>query len=205
MKKILNRRKIIVETAIHFGFSSYLEIGLRDANSVFNHVPCKVKYSVDIDPKAKPCYCGSSDSFFAQEKIKDVKWDLIFIDGWHMADFVYRDLMNSVDHLNENGVIFLHDVLPTKYEYTLEDKVDCQTAWKVVPYVLKHHRELRICTIADGNAGLGVAVKGERNSSDILDHRFNKFYDFAFMNTFRKISQNTIEYNQLFDWIKNGN
>jgi len=204
MKKIPFRRKIISEIVDYFKFDSYLEIGLRDPDSVFNHIKCKIKYSVDINPDSKPLYCGSSDSFFSQSKIIDIKWDCIFIDAWHVADFVYRDLVNSVKHLNDGGVIFLHDVLPSKYEYTLESgNVQCQSTWKVIPYVLKHHPELRICSITDGNAGIGIVVKGNR--TETLDINFNQFYDYYLMDKNRKLSQNIINYNDLIGWIKNGN
>jgi len=204
MKKIPFRRKVIIEIINYFKFNSYLEIGLRNGDSVFNHVPCKIKYSVDINPDSKPSYCGTSDSFFSQSKITDIKWDCIFIDGWHVIDFVYRDLINSVRHLTENGVIFLHDILPTKYEYTLESgDINCQTAWKIIPYILKHHPELRVCSIADGNAGIGVVVKGNRIKT--LDVNFNQFYDYNLMDKNRKLSQNVIDYNDLIGWINNGN
>ena len=39
------------------------------------------------------------------------KFDIIFIDGMHQADFVLRDFNNSIDCLI-NGFIFLDDVLP---------------------------------------------------------------------------------------------
>lgn len=200
--KKMQRKDIIISVINTFGFNTYLEVGLRDKTGVFNHIPCKIKYSVDIDPKSKPCYCGTSDSFFAQSIIEDIKWDCIFIDAWHTADFVYRDLMNSVKHLNPGGVIFLHDVLPTKYEYTLENKQDCQTAWKVVPYVLKHHPELRICCISEHDAGMGVVVRGNRTRT--LSFEFNKFYEYSLMDQNRKLSQNVIDYNELIGWIKNG-
>lgn len=200
--KKLQRKDIIISVIKAFGFKSYLEIGLRDKDGVFNHIPCQIKHSVDVDPKSKPSYCGTSDSFFVQSSILNMKWDVIFVDACHLADFVYRDLMNSVTYLNEGGVIFLHDVLPTKYEYTLEN-ADCQTAWKVVPYVLKYHPELRICCITEQSAGMGVIVRGSRDQ--LLNVNFNPFYEYYLMDANRKLSQNVIQYNELIGWIKNGN
>jgi len=51
----------------------------------------------------------TSDDFF---KINKQKFDIIFIDGMHEFHFVYRDIINSLDILNENGVIVLHDCNP---------------------------------------------------------------------------------------------
>ena len=201
-KNKIHRKQIIIDIINYFKFNSYLEIGLRNKDGVFNHIPCKIKYSVDPDPKSEADYCGTSDSFFCQDKILNIKWDVIFIDGCHLADFVYRDLINSVNHLNDGGVIFLHDVLPTQYEFTFENG-DCQTAWKVIPYVLKYHPELRICCITENKTGIGIVVKGNR--SETLDIEFNKFSEYYLMNENRKLSQNVINYNELIDWIKNGN
>lgn len=198
MKKLLHRKQVIINIVNYFGFKTYLEIGLKNRNNVYNHIPCKIKYSVDIDPQSNPHYCGTSDSFFSQEKIKDIKWDVIFIDACHLADFVFRDLMNSVKHLEKGGVIFLHDMLPTKYEYSLETGMN-GTAWKVLPYILKYHPELRACCIEDDE--LGVVVKGDR--TETLDINFNQFYDYYLMDKNRKLSQNIIDYNNLVKWIKN--
>ena len=199
IKPRLHRKDFIIDVVNHFGFKSYLEIGLRDRTSVFDHIPCKVKYSVDPDPKARAHYVGTSDAFFAQPGIKNVKWDVIFIDACHLAAFVYNDIMNSLNHLNEGGVIFLHDVLPISYEHTTE-LTYCQTAWKVVPYILKYHEELRICSIAENTTGMGIVVRGVQDRK--LDPEFNKFYDYYLMDKNRQLSQNVIQYSQMLSWIK---
>ena len=49
---------------------------------------------------------GNSDSFFKQNK---QKFDVIYIDGWHEAPQVYRDINNSWDCLNINGIIICDD------------------------------------------------------------------------------------------------
>ena len=43
------------------------------------------------------------------------KFDLIFIDGLHIYDQVKKDILNSLDVLNEKGFILLHDCFPLKY------------------------------------------------------------------------------------------
>lgn len=195
------RTKIMTEVVNHFNFKSYLEIGVRHKDSVFNKIPCEFKFCVDKDPAAQPDYCGTSDAFFEQKFER--KWDVVFIDAWHIADQVYRDLMNSLSHLNEGGVIFLHDTLPTKYEFTYETG-NCQTAWKVIPYVLKYHPELRACTLPDSSEGLGVVVKAKEKRTNLLEESFNPFYDYCRMDENRIKSQNIIQYKELFDWITNG-
>jgi hypothetical protein len=48
----------------------------------------------------------TSDNFFIDNKNK---FDLIYIDGNHLCDFVKKDISNSMECLNENGLIILDD------------------------------------------------------------------------------------------------
>jgi hypothetical protein len=196
----LHRRDFIISVVKHFNFQSYLEIGLRDKTGVFNHIPCKIKYSVDPDPNSHASFCGTSDKFFAQNSIRDIKWDTIFIDACHLADFVYTDLINSLQHLNDGGVVFLHDVLPLNYSYSLENSY-CQSAWKVIPHILKHHPELRACSISENTTGMGVVVRSKKPRTKLLDSNFNKFYEYGVMEKNKILSQNVIQYGQLIAWI----
>ena len=48
----------------------------------------------------------TSDDFFYQNKLK---FDLIYIDGNHLFDFVIRDITNSLNFINRDGIIVLDD------------------------------------------------------------------------------------------------
>jgi hypothetical protein len=48
----------------------------------------------------------TSDKYFRTNKYK---FDLIYIDGNHLYDFVQKDLSNSLDHVNDNAIIILDD------------------------------------------------------------------------------------------------
>lgn len=96
-------------------YESYLEIGLRGAHSTFDHIKCKIKNSVDINPSAKAQFCMSSDEFFEDLDDNlltipsDYKWDIIFIDGDHYHETVDRDILNALNHLSDSGTIVMHD------------------------------------------------------------------------------------------------
>ena len=49
---------------------------------------------------------GTSDNFFLNQ---DEKFDVIYIDGSHEADQVYKDIKNSWDILNINGILICDD------------------------------------------------------------------------------------------------
>lgn len=90
---------------------SYLEIGVYNPDHNFNKVEVPLKLSVDPDPKAKASLPITSDLYFAANKGAH-KFDLIFIDGLHHADQVKKDIINAWEHLNEGGVIVMHDCNP---------------------------------------------------------------------------------------------
>jgi len=48
----------------------------------------------------------TSDDFFDQNQLK---FDLIYIDGNHLFDFVVRDITNSLNFINRDGIIVLDD------------------------------------------------------------------------------------------------
>ena len=90
-------------------YQSYLEIGVENGDA-FDKISVPVKVSVDPDPRCKATHQVTSDEFFATNK---QSFDVVFVDGLHEAHQVDRDIHNAVKALNKNGVILLHDCLPT--------------------------------------------------------------------------------------------
>jgi hypothetical protein len=98
-----------------YNYKNYLEIGVSDGSN-FKLIDVELKESVDPAEDnteysvATPTYRMTSDEFF--ESYADKKYDIIFIDGLHHSDQVDRDIKNSVNALNADGVIILHDCNP---------------------------------------------------------------------------------------------
>ena len=104
------------------GYKTYLEIGVEEGEC-FKMINCMYKDSVD------PCvenefetlnwypvnYKMTSDMFFKHVST-DKKYDIIFIDGLHEYEQVNKDIANSLDHLNADGVIIVHDCNPKSYD-----------------------------------------------------------------------------------------
>jgi hypothetical protein len=107
--KNLTRSFIINNIIQRKKYETYLEIGC-DKNILFNSV--KIKKKVGIDPVAGGNIRMTSDEFF---KNNDDTFDLIFIDGLHQYDQVKKDVYNALKFLNKNGVILLHDCMPTSF------------------------------------------------------------------------------------------
>ena len=158
-------------------FKKYLEIGV-EYGQTFQNVNIETKIGVDPDSKFidESIVLKTSDAFFAENIINDsdnnddnnddnknntdnVKYnhtfDVIFIDGMHQSDYVFRDFKNSLSILNENGVILLDDVLPLTYNEQLQiprkhyyengilkyGESWTGDVWKFLYYVLIHYYE----------------------------------------------------------------
>jgi hypothetical protein len=105
----LTRSLIVNDIIERKKYETYLEIGC-DKNILFNSV--KIKKKIGIDPVSGGNIRMSSDNFF---KNNQDKFDLIFIDGLHQYEQVKRDVYNSLKFLNDNGVILLHDCMPSSF------------------------------------------------------------------------------------------
>ena len=98
----------------------YLEIGVRKGASLAL-AECP---AIAIDPDPHPDFqvtgpavtfyrCTSDDFFFSMAKMSEAgAVDLAFIDGMHLAEYVYRDFMNVERLMHPKGVIVVDDVLP---------------------------------------------------------------------------------------------
>jgi len=103
----LDHYRIIPYLANKLAAKSYLEIGCAD-NQCFDKVP--VVHKVGVDPERGGTVRMTSDEFFSSNK---EKFDLIFVDGLHKYEQVYKDLENSFKSLQPGGIVVMHDILPS--------------------------------------------------------------------------------------------
>ena len=107
------RSEIINNFIAKRGFTRYLEIG-TDAGDCFRNINAPIRISVDPNPHSTAAYVMTSDEFFKVFAHTDTeKFDIVFIDGLHEHNQVWRDIENALTMLNPNGVIVLHDCIPT--------------------------------------------------------------------------------------------
>jgi hypothetical protein len=92
------------------GYTSYLEIGVQRPSQCFDKIICEHKEGVDPDCSSQATHIMTSDEFFASTCERT--YSVIFIDGYHSASQVEKDVQNALKFLNPNGVIILHDCLP---------------------------------------------------------------------------------------------
>lgn len=197
------------------GEKKYLEIGVRNPSDNFNKINCSNKISVDpgIEFKENPVdYKLTSDEFFSkisEESIlsTDIKFDVIFIDGLHLAEQVYRDILNALNHLSEDGFIVLHDCNPpTEYHAREEHNFRLSparsiwngTVWKAF-YKMRMNTEVSTACI-DSDWGIGIVTKRKIASPLLKD--INPFFEYSVFNENRKDSLNLMSFETFKSLIK---
>jgi len=104
-----DRIQILQEIIDLKNYKSYLEIGTYK-NEVFDAIKCNKK--IGVDPVTGGNVRQTSDVFFSKN---NDKFDIIFIDGLHKYTQVKKDIQNSLNFLNDGGIVLLHDCLPNNY------------------------------------------------------------------------------------------
>jgi hypothetical protein len=93
-------------------YKTYLEIGVNTpAQPGYSHDSINIPTKHGVDPNVDTTFKMTSDDFFAQNKNM---YDIIFVDGLHIFDQAYRDIVNSLRFLNVRGTIIVHDCNPMK-------------------------------------------------------------------------------------------
>ena len=136
-------------------FQSYLEIGVFNGDN-FRKIKCAKKEGVDPASKCPIEYNMTSDDFFKQNK---EKFDIVFIDGLHLCEQVYKDIKNSLNCLNPNGVIVLHDILPISEIEQRRERIripgrwngDC---WKA--FLKYKYESPYLCYVMNYDEGCGI-------------------------------------------------
>jgi hypothetical protein len=148
-------------------YKKYLEIGVGGGVN-YNSIICEYKTNVD------PCFDNkdsqdrryivnvmTSDQFFEKN---EEKFDIILIDGLHTYEQVYKDIKNSLNCLNEDGLIICHDMLPPSewHQRPPEEFFRGQewngTCWKALARLRVEEKDLKIYAI-DTDCGLGIIQK----------------------------------------------
>lgn len=157
-------RADIINTLIKkINAKKYLEIGVSNGIN-FASIKCDYKVGVDPDLGSPATVHLTSDSFF--ETNQD-KFDVIFIDGLHHSDQVYRDIINSLNVLNGGGYIVCHDMSPWNENVQLiplDPAIhtywtgDC---WKAFVQLRRERRDLSMYVV-DTDCGCGIIQRGNQ-------------------------------------------
>ncbi len=160
-QELTTRTDIINYCIEKYNFEKYLEIGCHD-NETFDQIKCR--YKVGVDPVQGGTLRMTSDDYF---RLSQDKFDIIFIDGLHFCEQVYKDVRSSLKCLNPNGIIVLHDCMPKEEAHQMRNPVDYiwnGDVWKA--YVL-FRKDLNLdAVVASFDHGVGI-IKSRTNTQPI--------------------------------------
>jgi hypothetical protein len=159
----MTRTEIINALIDKHGYEDYLEIGVNTpAQPGYNWEGVKAKVKHGVDPNVDTTYRMTSDEFF--EKYTTRKYDIVFVDGLHIFEQVYRDIVNSLKLLTPNGTIVVHDCNPvTEITQRRERASDAWhgDVWKAIVKLRMEEIGLTIHTV-DTDEGCAIIRKGSQ-------------------------------------------
>ena len=142
----------------------------------------------------------TSDNFF---KTNQKTFDIIFIDGLHEYSQVLRDIKNSINFLNKDGIILVHDCLPAKIWHQTMPQTHSSwngDVWKaIVECRTLKHIDTYTC-VAD--QGLGIIFN--KKNTKLLEEDIRDFKKLTFKDYYQNHNKymNLIYENELYNLIK---
>ncbi len=189
------------------GATRYLEIGVEDGDSI-SAVKCQKKHGVD-PASSKATHKLESDEFFDMLK-PSVQYDVVFVDGLHVADQVERDIVNSAKHLAPGGFIIVHDCNPEtewrQRSYEEAKKNRCREwngdVYKAIIRLRATRNDLDICVV-DTDEGCAVIRVVPPNDLLLLKTEFTKNEDIKYdwFAKDRKRLLNLKSYEEFLQWL----
>ena len=188
--------------------TNYLEIGVRNPDDNFNLINADKKYSVDpgVEFKSNPVdFKMTSDVFFkklSNNEIlnNEIKFDVIFIDGLHLAEQVDKDIINALKFIKDDGFIVLHDCNPPsewharenyQYIHTPAYEFWNGTTWKAF-LKWRFNSTVNSCCV-NSDWGVGVISKNHEIGKSI--EPVNLFFEFKILDENREQYLNLINFN----------
>ena len=189
------------------GETTYLEIGVRNPADNYLHIKASKKYSVDpgVEFKENPVdFKVTSDDFFkklGKNEIlsSNIKFDVIFIDGLHLAEQVDRDIINALNYIKDDGYVVLHDCNPPTEWHAREEPMCYHTpavwywngtTWKAF-LKWRFDSAVNSCCI---ETDWGVGVLSKRKSIGKSISNSNPFFEFKVLASERKRLLNLVSF-----------
>ena len=128
-----------------------------------------------------------------------IQFDVIFIDGLHMAEQVGQDIQNALRYIKDSGFIVLHDCNPPTEYHAREDyyyrlsparQYWNGTVWKAF-YESRLNKAVSSCCI---DCDFGVGVISRKRYFNSLDKDINPYFEFSVFKKYRKEILNLISF-----------
>lgn len=150
---VMNHTDIITAIAKQMDVQTYVEFGYAGGENFDEMVKlCKEAHVVDIvirSPRQheNAAYHTMATDAFCENILPSLGTiDLAFIDADHASAQVMRDFDNLFAVLNDNGIIFMHDTYPIRFEFTRDG--NCSDSYRVPKMVAeKYGKKVEMVTI----------------------------------------------------------
>jgi len=189
----MTRTEIINSLINKHGYDDYLEIGVNTPSQPgWNWNGLNVKSKIGVDPNVdhEGVFKMTSDEFF--EKMTQHYYDIVFVDGLHIFEQAYRDIMNSLKWLSPNGAIVVHDCNPvTEITQRRERASDAWhgDVWKAIVKLRMEEIGLTIHTV-DADEGCAIIRRGSQILLPVSPNEDP--YDYSFLERRRVEALNLI-------------
>jgi hypothetical protein len=192
---ILEKRTEIINAIINkINAKKYLEIGTAGHCLNFEFIDCDYKIGLEPFFNIDVGYSSKNKDFIKVIKSDDFfisngeKFDVIFIDGEHHFEQVYRDIINSLKFLEPGGYIVCHDMNPPEERHQIVPNPfiknpprlgesgdwngDC---WKAWVKIRTERNDLKMFVV-DADQGCGIIHFGNQDKLKLLEEmNFNNF------------------------------
>lgn len=185
----LNYLRVLRQLHLRIKPEWYLEIGTFKGDSL----ELSRARTVAIDPqfkvrsnvlRGKPqCIFlqDTSDAAFSSGVLDalKVRFDLAFLDGLHLYEYLLRDFMNAERYASPGAVCLMHDCLPPDTNMTVRDRSECRTpewtgdVWKLLPILREYRPDLEVTALDAAPTGL-VAVRNMDPTSTVLWDKYDE-------------------------------
>jgi hypothetical protein len=190
--------------------TSYLEIGVRIPTANFSSIKAFRKFGVDPGievPSQDVDFHMTSDEFFkkldgGEVLSSEIRFDVVFVDGLHLAEQVDRDVANALRFTKDHGFVVLHDCNPPtewfareQYHFFRDHSRNCWngSTWKAF-LKWRSVSSISSCCI-DTDFGVGILSKsfslGAPNTSP------NPFFEYQVLSNNRTAMLNLISFDEL--------
>lgn len=163
----------------------YLEIGVRKGHSLAlascPAVGIDPSYSIEAELRGTvSLFRTTSDDYFSQPEplapTGGKPFDLSYLDGMHLFEFVLRDLINVERCSSPGGVILVDDVLPRNADEAARVKhteVWTGDAYQIIGVLRTYRPDLAVVPVATEPAGI-LLLAGLDPGSTVLADRYDQ-------------------------------
>jgi len=176
------RHEVINGVISSISASAYLEIGVNTPNQPGysrDKIVVPLMHGVDPNPLSQADFVMTSDEFFGSPP--PVFYDVIFIDGLHLFEQCFRDILNATKLLTENGLIIVHDTRPVSWRTQTRQQGKANKwhgdVWKSILLLRIMRPELKVSTV---DTDEGCTIISKRGGSELLIDDSREIFSWKF-------------------------